>query len=220
MKLKHTLALGALCASLPAFGQIIPKDAAVPVQVTKPKGAFAKKLDGAVMPTGKGWKAVTDGQKRLQIMVPESWKVDAAPDGEIILSARPPGNEKEQKVVLMVVLGVPSDSDPLEVTEEFAQEYAGDLADLPALKKAEFSLTDGGFVVARGLKFALAGGTMVSGKKQKETFQQEQLLYVAEDRFVTIQFSAPAGEFSRYADDVAKIFASYQNIGAPKPDDS
>ena len=43
--------------------------------------------------------------------------------------------------------------------------------------------------MARGLKFALAGGTMMAGK---ETAHQQQLLFVAEDRIVSVQFTATA----------------------------
>jgi len=216
MRLKPLLALGALCASLPAMGQIIPKDAAVPVEVHKPKGDFAGKLNGAVMPAGKGWKAAVDNQKRLQLMVPETWKVEADPAGEAVLRVVP-GDPKTSRAALMVILATPRDDDPLEVDEDLAEGYAEGAADLPELKRAQFQLTDSGFVMARDLKFALVGGTMVQGtKKQRETFRQAQLIYVSEDRVVSIQFAAPQDEFGRYADQVARIFASYQNLGVVK----
>jgi hypothetical protein len=75
------------------------------------------------------------------------------------------------------------------------------------------------------MKFALAGGTMVQetrvpgkGKRDKVATlaQQEQLIFIGEDRLVVLQFTAPAADFPRYADDLAKVFASYQNLGVRK----
>jgi hypothetical protein len=214
MKLGQALAAALLCAGLPALGQIIPRNASEPVQVQKGRGEFARKLSGAVMPTGKGWKAATDRDKLVQLMLPEKWKVDPDPDGEAIIRALPPGHEKKPKAVLMVILRAPADQDPLEVEERSAIGYADDLAEDPALKRLRFKPTDAGFVLARGLKFALAGGTMV---QEKEIFQQEQLVYIGLDRVVSVQFTALETEFPKYADEVAKIFASYQNLGTLKP---
>jgi hypothetical protein len=215
MNWKQMVAGAALlgCALMPALGQIIPRDAAVPVEVRHAKGEFAKRMHGAVMPTGKGWKAATDGEKRVQIMVPSNWKVDPAPE-EAIIRAVPPGHEKDPKAVLLVLFNIPRDADPLEVDEEFAQGYVEDLAEDPMLKKVQFKATDSGYVLARGQKFALAGGTM--GYGGEFTFQQEQLVFISEDRIVTIQFTATAAEYAKHADQVAKIFASYQTLGMRK----
>lgn len=196
---------------LPGQAQILPADAKSPVQVTRAKGDFAKQLNGAVMPTGKGWKAASDHEKRVQIMVPDRWKVDDFPDGEQILKVVPPGQGSAPKTMLHVTLTAPRDADPLEVEEGFAATYADDLAGEPSLSRFQFRPTDAGFVSARGMKFALAGGTLTYRKK--EVFQQQQLVYIAEDRIITVLFTAPEREFARYAPDVAKIFASYQNLG-------
>lgn len=215
--MRRAMALGAAvlgCLSVCAAAQILPANAGLPVQVHKPQGEFARKLHGAVMPTGKGWRAVTDREKRLQIMVPERWKVHTNPEANTLIRATPPGHEKDPKAVLMVILSEPSDADPLEVDEPFALGYAEELAQDPALLRLDFKPTDSGFVIARGLKFALAGGTMVYQKK--ETFQQQQLIYIGEDRIVSVQFTAAEKEFPKWADDVARIFASYQTLGSEK----
>jgi hypothetical protein len=121
----------------------------------------------------------------------------------------------------LVVLTTPRDADPLDMDEEFASQYAQEMGDLPELKKAQFSVTDSGYVLARDLKFALAGGTLVktSRKKMPEKFIQQQLLHFGPDRIVSIQFSAVESEFAGFAADVAKIFASYQNLGVQRLDD-
>ena len=56
------------CRSRPGPDRFL-ETATTPVRVYSVRGEFAKKLDGAVMPTGKGWKAVTDREKRLQLMI-------------------------------------------------------------------------------------------------------------------------------------------------------
>jgi hypothetical protein len=116
----------------------------------------------------------------------------------------------------MAILTEPRDADPLEVEQPFAVSYAGELARDPALAQFQFKPTDSGFVIARGMKFALAGGTMVG--KKNELYQQQQLVYISEDRVVSLQFTARAREFPKFADDLARIFASYQNLGARKPE--
>ena len=214
--LTYALAVLLLSAALPALAQIIPKDAAEPVEVRKPKGEFAKKLHGALMPKGSGWKAATDRESLVQIMVPESWQIDPRPEGEAIIHVTPPASGGDPRAVLLVTFGTPRDADPLQVDEEFAASYADELTAEPELKRLDFKPTDSGFVVMRGLKFALAGGTMTSGTKPKETFRQQQLVYISEDRLVTIQFTALDSDFPTYADDVARIFASYQNLGVRK----
>jgi hypothetical protein len=205
----------------PTWAQIIPKDAAVPVEVRKPHGDFAKRLNGAVMPTGGGWKAVTDTDKRLQLMIPDKWRVDPEVDGDTVIHAYPPGNEKAPRAQLLVVFTSPRDADPLDMDEEFASQYAQEMADLPELKKAQFTATDSGYVLARDLKFALAGGTLVktTRKKMQEKYFQQQLLHFGPDRIVSVQFSAVEADFAGYAADVAKIFASYQNLGVRRLDD-
>ena len=215
--IKQILAAGALCLCAPVLGQIIPKDAAVPVEVRKAKGDFAKKLNGATMPTGKGWKAAVDAEKWLQVMVPESWTVNTVPDGATRIRVTPPGSDTKIKAELLVNLSFPRDMDPLEVDEAFALSYAESLPTNPDLKRVEFKTTDAGYVVARGMKFALAGGTMAVGKRGR--IQQEQLIFFGEDRIVSLQFNAKEAEFAKYADDVARIFASYQTLGMRKEDD-
>jgi len=219
MSMRGALAAGgvvlALWAQGAATGQIVPKDAAVPVQVIKGKGEFAKRLQGQVMPTGKGWKGVTDRETRLQLMLPDKWKVNDFPNGDIVFTATPPGSGKATEGVLMVLLSAPRDADPFEVSEELALSHADELEKTPMFQKLGFKATDAGYVVARGLKLALAGGTMKSADK-KGTVQQQQLIYVGEDRIVTVQFTANEKDFPKYADDLARIFASYQNLGVRK----
>jgi hypothetical protein len=219
MKLRGTLAgvvamgiAGALVA--PVWGQAPPPEANAPVQVIKGRGEFAKKLNGSVMPSGKGWKSVADRDKRLQIMIPEKWKVDNSALGDTVIRAMPPGNETDVKAALLVMIAVPRDADPFEIDEAMAATYADSLARDPSLARHQFQATDGGYVLARNMKFALAGGTMKDGKKN--TYCQQQLVYISEDRIVTIQFAATDSEFQKHRDDVAKIFASYQTLGAVK----
>ena len=223
MKRRSILALFAgACASAPlvALAQgAVPKPSTggVPVSVQHGRGEFAKKMNGVLLPAGKGWRHVMDRDRLLQILVPEKWKVEVPPAGDTVLRALPPGNDKNPKAVLMVILRGPSDTDPLEIDERFVENYAEGLKEeQPGLAGYKFTLTDSGLVVARGLKFALAGGTMVFDKK--ETFRQQQLVYASEDRIVSIQFSALDKEFDKYADDVAKIFASYDTVGVRKAD--
>jgi hypothetical protein len=218
MNIRSLPALLVLCAvAAPGFGQIIPKNAADPLKVSQLKGDFAKKLDGAVMPTGKGWKAVTDSKKRLQLMVPDNWKVVPDPEQEAVLRLVPPGNEKEVKAALSVALAAPRDSDPLEVDEMLASSFADDLATIPEYRRSQYAPTDSGFVTGRGMKFALAGGTMVDRSKTK--VRQVQLLYIGEDRIVKIQFATLESEWPKYAADVAKVFASYETLGMIKNGD-
>ena len=90
-------------------------------------------------------------------------------------------------------------------------------------------------MLAHGLRFALAGGTMVyeevnlraidpkgprprrlsdpSLPRTRQTFQQQQIVHIGEDRIATVQFTAQTQDFPEFADDVAKIFASYTNLG-------
>lgn len=219
MRRRAFLALGLSSLCLPALGQIFPNNAKEPVEVVKPRGAFAQKLHGTVMPAGKGWKPAMDAERMLQIMLPAKWKVQ--PDPEAALRAVPPGHEKDPRAVLTVFFKIPSDADPLEVDEKFALGYVDAVVEEePALKQLQFKATDAGYVVARGQKFALAGGTLQIGPtKQQQMYQMQQLVYISEDRIVSVQFMAPQAEFGRYADDVAKIFSSYQDIGMRKVGD-
>ena len=218
MKLNPIAAVSllAVAAPLAVRAQIVPRDHAEPVQVVKGKGDFAKKLTGITMPTGKGWRSAMDAEKRLQLMLPDKWKVTAAPDGEAAIVATPPGHDKDAHAVLMVVFQTPKNDDPLEIDEEFAKSYAESQEADPQAKRLQFKTVDSGLVVMRGMKFALGGWTMVNEKK--EPCRQEQLIYAADDRVVSVQFVARDKEFAQYADDVAKIFASYQNIGVRKTD--
>ena len=206
----------AVAAPLAVRAQIVPRDHAEPVQVVKGKGEFAKKLTGVTMPTGKGWRGAMDAEKRLQLMLPDKWKVTAAPGGEEAIMATPPGHDKDARAVLMVIIQTPKNDDPLEIDEEFAQGYAESQEADPQAKRLQFKTVDSGLVVMRGMKFALGGWTMLNEKK--EPCRQEQLIYAADDRVVSLQFVARDKEFAQYADDVAKIFASYQNIGVRKTD--
>jgi hypothetical protein len=202
--------LGALLLCLPTRAQIIPPDSKVPVQVIKGTGEFAGKLNGVKFPTGSKWKAASDRENRMQLMIPAGWKVDNFPDEDIILKAFPAG-DKEPKAILQVMLYAPRDDDPLEVTEKYATTYADELAKDKQLSKLQFKPTDSGYVLIRGMKFALAGGTMVFRKK--ENYRQAQLVYVNEERIISIQFTAEDKQFAKYMDDVAGVFASYQNLG-------
>jgi hypothetical protein len=238
VKLKHALVVGVLgvsAAARLAHGQILPPNASEPVEVQKAKGEFAQRLHGAVFPKGKGWKPVMDRSQRVQILVPDKWKVEVAKEGDTVITAYPPGKEKIPKGMLAVMLRTPKDDDPLLVDEPFAASFAEALAEEPDLKKLQFKPTDSGYVLAHGLRFALAGGSMVyeevdlskvnpkaprprrisdpSLPRIRQAFQQQQLVYISEDRIVTIQFTAQAADFPQFADDVAKIFASYTNLG-------
>jgi hypothetical protein len=205
------------CAALPARSQIVPRDAGGPVKVVRGRGDFAKKLDGVVMPIGKGWKPAADAEQRLQVMLPEKWKVAPDANRDAIIRAVPPGAADDTAAVLMVMIAAPRDTDPLQVDEEIAVTFADDLAASPQLAKLQFKATDSGLVVARGMNFALAGGTMLGPKKT--AVQQQQLVYISEDRIVTLQFTARAADFPKYADDLAKIFASYMTLGARKTEE-
>jgi hypothetical protein len=203
--------------ALSAGAQILPNDAESPVRVVKGRGEFAAKLNGVKMPSGKGWKPAMDRDKWVQIMVPDRWKVEPDPNGDAILRAVPPGSGKVPTAVLLVLMSAPRDADPLEVEESFALAYADDLAADPMLKQLQFKPTDSAYLINRGMRFALAGGTVIGDKK--EVFQQEQLIFISEDRIVNIQFTAREKDFPRYADDVARIFASYQTIATRKIED-
>lgn len=224
MYLKTAALLALLCTVAPAVGQIIPKDAGEPAEVHKARGDFAKKLQGGVMPKGKGWKPVLDSARRFQLMLPEKWKVTTAAEGEAVILAVPPATGKEATAQLLVSVIAPRDADPLEIDENFALNYADSLAEDPQFKRLKYQPTDSGHLLMRGMKFAVAGGKMIlesgSGKRPKtgETFQQQQLVYIAVDRLVVLQFTAPAADFPRYADDLAKVFTSYQNIRLPSLD--
>jgi hypothetical protein len=216
--MKNVIVFLALAAGIAAGAatqaQILPNDADNPVRVVKGRGDFAQKLNGVKMPAGKDWKPVMDTEKRLQILVPRRWKAQASAKDEAIIRATPPGDEKKPEGVLLVLISTPRDTDPLEIDETFALSYADDVAQEPALKQLQFKTTDAGYVIARGMRFALAGGTMVGDKK--EVFKQEQLVYIGEDRIVTIQFTAREKDFAKHAADLAGIFASYQTIGVRK----
>lgn len=219
MKLKPTVAvalLAAAAAPLAVRAQIVPKDHAEPVQVVKAKGEFAKKLAGITMPTGKGWHGTMDAEKRIQLMIPEKWKITAAPGGEAAIVATPPGHDKDARAMLLVIFQTPKNDDPLEIDEQFAESYAESQEEDPQAKRMQFKATDSALVLMRGMKFALGGWSMVNEKK--EPCRQQQLLFAGDDRVVSIQFVARDKEFAQYADDVAKIFASYQNIGVRKND--
>jgi hypothetical protein len=226
MTWKPILGIALLSLAVPSLGQIIPNDAQEPVEVNKARGEFARKLHGQVMPKGKGWKPVMDLDRKLQIMLPEKWKATVTRDAEAAIVAVP-GGDKEPTAQFRLSILAPRDADPFDIDEEFALKYADDLKDDPQFRKLKYQPTDSGHVLMRGMKFALAGGTLTvdsevpgKGKRQKvsETFQQEQLVYIAFDRLVVMQFTAPAKDFPRYAADVARIFASYQNLGVPKID--
>ncbi len=208
--------LGALLLALPLRAQIIPADAKVPVQVIKGTGEFAEKLNGVRFPTGGKWKAATDRESRMQLMIPSGWKTDNFPDEDIILKAYPAG-DKEPKAILQVMLYAPRDDDPLEVTEKYATTYAEELAKDKQLSKLQFKPTDSGYVLMRGMKFALAGGTMIFRKK--ENYRQAQLVYVNEERIISIQFTAEDKQFTKYMDEVAGVFASYMNLGVRVSDE-
>lgn len=216
-QLAPAVLLGALLVALPLQAQIIPPDAKVPVEVIKGSGEFAAKLNGVKFPTGKSWKAASDRESRLQLMIPSSWKVDNFPDEDIILKAFPGGSDKEPKAILQVMLYAPRDDDPLEVTEKYATTYAEELAKDKQLSKLQFKPTDSGYVLIRGMKFALAGGTLVFRKK--ENYRQAQLVYVNEERIISIQFTAEDKLFGKYMEDVAGVFASYMNLGVRMPDE-
>lgn len=227
---KSLALLGLLALSLPAAAQIVPKDAAEPVEVNKPRGEFARKLNGSVMPVGKGWKGVMDTGRHLQLSFPEKWKVTLSPEPESVIIAIPGDAPKETPPQLTVSLLAPRDADPFDIDETFALNYADSLASDPQFKRLQYEPTDSGHVLMRGMKFALAGGKVAlssrapskkkgeKGEKISQAFQQQQLIYIATDRLVVIQFSAPLADFPKYADDLAKIFASYQNIGVIKID--
>lgn len=229
--LRHTLALfSLLILSLPAYAQILPKDAAEPVEVHKARGEFAQKLNGLVMPTGKGWKAVMDPARRLQLMLPEKWKVTTSEEAEAVIVAVPGDAPKDTPAQLTVSFLAPRDADPFDIDENFALNYADSLAADPQFKRLQYQPTDSGHVLMRGMKFALAGGKVAiesrapskkkgeRGDKVSQGYQQQQLIYIATDRLVVIQFTAPSALFPKYADDLAKVFSSYQNIGVIKVD--
>ena len=223
MRTRLYLTLTVLCAVAPVAAQIIPSNAKEPVEVHQAHGDFAKKLNGAVMPIGKGWKAAMDPAKRLQLMLPEKWKVTTSPEPEAIITAEAPGT-KDSPAQLTVSFFAPRDADPFEIDEAFAVNYVNEMAKEPQAKRLKFEPTDSGHVLMRGMKFALAGGTMVletrvPGKgKQKvaQTIAQQQLVFIGDDRLVVVQFTAPAADFNRYADDLSKVFASFQNLGTVK----
>jgi hypothetical protein len=219
LKRRTILAFGVAAAAGAATGgwaQILPSDAKLPIQVIKGRGAFAQKLNGAVMPAGKGWKPYMDRQRRFQLMLPDKWKVLPNPGEEALLTVVPPGHEKDAHAMLQLVYHSPKDDDPIEIDEEFATTYAEDQEEDPVSKKLQLKATDSGLVLARGMRFALGGWTLVNEKK--EPCRQLQLVYTSEDRVVVLQFAAREKEFAQYADEVAKIFAGYQNIGVRKSD--
>ncbi|MCC2668858.1 MAG: hypothetical protein K0Q72_1329, partial [Armatimonadetes bacterium] len=161
MTLKSVLTLMLLCLAAPLAAQIIPKDATEPVEVHQPRGDFAKKLHGTVMPTGKGWKATMDPARRLQLMLPDKWKVTTSQEAEAVILAEVPGPSKETGAQFTVSLFAPRDADIFEIDEVFALNYVNEVAKDPQAKRLKFQATDAGHVLMRGMKFALAGGTMV-----------------------------------------------------------
>ncbi len=212
------LLAAAVAGMMPARGQVkIGKVDSTPaaVEVVQPKGEFARKLHGLQVPAaGKGWKTVTDRTKQVQFLVPEKWKVDAAPENGLNVMALPPGSEKEVKAAFIAYVRAPADGEPLGVDETLAENYVYAEAERPELKKYDFKATDSGMVVLRDQRYALAGGTMKDRpvKKGAVTIRKIELLFFAEDRVTSFQFQAPASDFSRYEEDVARIFASCQNI--------
>lgn len=210
--------LAAVVAGIvPARGQVkIGNGDTAPaaVEVVQPKGEFARKLHGLQVPAGKGWKTVTDRGKQVQFLVPEKWKVDPAPENGLTVMAVPPGSEREVKAAFIAYVRAPADGEPLGVDEGLAGNYVYAEAERPELKKFDFKPTDSGMVVLRDQRYALAGGTMKDRpvKKGAVTIRKIELLFFAEDRVTSFQFQAPASDFSRYEADVARIFASCQNI--------
>lgn len=189
--------------------------AAAQVEVVQGKGSFARKLAAAQIPAGKGWKLTMDREKRLQIMIPDKWKVDPAPENELSLMALPPGSEKQAKAAFIAYVRSPADDEPVEVDEELATTYVYTEAAKPEFKKVDFTPTDSGLVILRDQRYALAGGTMkenLSKKKGSAQIRKVELLFFSEDRVTSIQFMSAANEFEKYEDEVARIFASCQNI--------
>ncbi len=203
------VAAALICVGSPALGQIVPKDAASPAEVKQARGEFAARLNGITFPTGKGWKAVMDQHRLFQLMLPEKWKVtSAADDREAALKATPPGADR---AVLMVIVSAPRDTDPLEVSADFAREYAETLAEEKELVRRQFKSTDGGLVSLRGMNFALAGGTMLGPRKK--LYRQQQFIFIADDRIVTQQFTCLAEDFPKFSEELARVFCSYQTLG-------
>lgn len=196
-------------------GRIKPT-ASPQVEVVQGKGSFAKKLAAAQIPApGKGWKLTLDREKRLQVMIPDKWKVDQAPENELSLMAVPPGSEKQAKAAFIAYVRPPADDEPVEVDEDLATTYVYNEAAKPEFKKVDFTPTDSGLVILRDQRYALAGGTMkenLSKKKGSAQIRKVELLFFSEDRVTSIQFMAAANEFEKYEDEVARIFASCQNI--------
>ena len=67
-------------------------------------------------------------------------------------------------------------------------------------------------------RLALAGGTMegprsATKSKASPVFQQQQMVFIDEDRLVTVQFTALEKEFSRFEADLLKVFASFRSLG-------
>jgi hypothetical protein len=58
-------------------------------------------------------------------------------------------------------------------------------------------------------------------KKQivQESYKQLQLVYISEDRVVTIQYTAQVNEYPKYVDEVVKVFTSYQTLAMAKVDE-
>lgn len=207
----------AVVGTAPVWSQVAGgKPAATPpVEVVQGKGSFARKLAAAQIPAGKGWKLTLDREKRLQVMIPDKWKVDLAPENELSLMALPPGSEKQAKAAFIAYVRPPADDEPVEVDEDLATTYVYQEAAKPEFKKVDFTPTDSGLVILRDQRYALAGGTMkenLSKKKGSAQIRKVELLFFSEDRVTSIQFMAAANEFEKYEDEVARIFASCQNI--------
>lgn len=217
-------------AAVEALAQGTPaqRSTGLAMEVVNARGEFAKRLHGATAPTGPGWRTVMDSGRRLQLQLPENWKVELGGDTDQVIRAVPPagttagrtGREAGARAQLLVVLTRPRDADPLAVDEALARDFADAVAEEPVLKKLQFRVTDSGLARLGDMSFALAGGTFVrSDRRGKETLVQQQLLYLSEDRLVSIQFSALAEDFPRLAPDVARIFASYRNVGMEREAD-
>lgn len=197
-----------------AAAQILPPDADQPVEVLHGRGELAGRLAGKTIPRGKEWKAVMDAERMLQIMLPKQWKVDTRAEGTTVMTAVA-SSEGPVPAQLQVTFDHPADEDPLTISEAFALSFPEKLAELPAMKLLEFKPLDRGWVHARGMKFALAGGTAMAplGGGRKVAVHQAQICYIAEDRLIVVQFAAPEKDWSSYLEDLAGVMASYVTIG-------
>lgn len=212
-----TLAVVLLASASWAQGNLPGPSRGYRAEVLRGQGAFARKLAGLEPPKGKGWKPVRDRQGRVELLIPEKWKVKQGGDEEWDLVATPPGGDREVTGALVLHVRAPADDEPLEVDEDFAATYAEAQGENPAFKKLDYRVVDSGLVVLNGQRFALAGCTMkeMPSKKRSEVVRKVQLVYYSEDRVTTVQFMALAKHFDRLADEAAGILVSVQNLGVP-----